>query len=339
MGTSCACRVTWSGGTGNAPAPQKPTSNWVDFAERARRLAISAWRPAVSFSMHAGFALARGLLENRRGEAISQSRCVVSVSSVASSNPYAQLQSLLSQPSGTDPSQAPSDPLQAPYQSFSGGSSSDPLLAAIGGDADSSSSLPPVFSADMMQALLTVQNGQGGAGGALSSLIGQFDANGDGQISQSEFEKAIGTNADQSKVDALFGKIDANGDGSISDDEMQSAMQKAHGVHHQHHHGGGGAQAAGKGGGDPLQALLSGASADGTTSQTASNADGSTTTTITYSDGTKVAMTTPAAAPDAGADSAGSSASPTFASLLKQLISLQAQVASQFAAPITSLTV
>ena len=52
-----------------------------------------------------------------------------------------------------------------------------------------------------------------------------------------------------------------------------------------------------QGGSDPLQALLSGASADGTTSQSATNADGSTTTTITYADGTKVEMTTPAAPP------------------------------------------
>ena len=64
---------------------------------------------------------------------------------------------------------------------------------------------------------------------SLQSLFGKFDTDGDGQISQSEFEKAIGPDADKAKVDALFTKIDGNGDGAVSQDEMQSAMQKAHG--------------------------------------------------------------------------------------------------------------
>ena len=262
----------------------------------------------------------------------------MSLSSINSTNPYSYLQ-WPSQSDSTDASNAsaPSDPLQALYQAFSGGNSSDPLLAAIGSDeAQGGTFSPPPFSPETMQALLTVQGDQGGSASAnVQSLFGKFDANGDGQISQSEFETAIGSGADQSKVDALFNKIDANGDGSVSPDEMQSAMQKAHGGHH-HHHGGGAQGAGGKqGGGDPLQSLLSGASADGTTSQTASNSDGSTTTTITYADGTKVEMTTPAAADDAASGSSSSSQAPSFANLLKQLIALQAQ----FAAPTTNLTV
>ncbi len=133
----------------------------------------------------------------------------------------------------------------------------------------------------------------------------------------------------------LFSKIDTNGDGSISQDEMQSAMQKAHGGGgHHHHHAGG---AGGSGGSDPLQSLLSGASADGTTSQSGTNSDGSTTTTITYTDGTKVEMTTPAAASATPARTAASTnpEAPNFANLLKQLISLQAQLA----APTTNLSV
>ena len=95
------------------------------------------------------------------------------------------------------------------------------------------------------------------------------------------------------------------------------------------------AGAAGQQGSDPLQALLSGASADGTTSQSATNADGSSTTTITYADGTKVEMTTPAASSDAGAAASSNPEAPNFANLLKQLISLQAQLA----APTTNLSV
>ena len=89
-----------------------------------------------------------------------------------------------------------------------------------------------------------------------------------------------------------------------------------------------------QGGSDPLKALLSGSAADGITSQSTTNADGSSTTTITYADGTKVEMTTPATASNAGAASASPEA-PNFANLLKQLISLQAQLA----APTTSLSI
>ena len=134
------------------------------------------------------------------------------------------------------------------------------------------------------------------------SLFSKFDANSDGQISQSEFVNAIGSGADKSNVDALFSKLDNNGDGSlISADEMQSSMQKAHGGggHHHHHAGGaGGSNSRRKRSG--LQQLLSGASADGTTSQSSTNADGSTTTTITYSDGTTMDLTTPVVADNSG---------------------------------------
>jgi hypothetical protein len=260
----------------------------------------------------------------------------MSLSSIGSSNPYSYLQQLL-QPDSTDPSNetAPSDPLQALYQAASGGNSSDPLIsAAASEDGSAGSSGAPQFSPDVMKALLSVQGGQAGTGASkLESLFGKFDANGDGQISQSEFENAIGPGADKTKVDALFNKIDGNGDGAVSQDELQSALQKAHGGHHHHHQA---AQDAGQqqGNSDPLQALLSGASADGTTSQSATNADGSSTTTITYADGTKVEMTTPAAASGTGAASSNPEA-PNFANLLKQLISLQAQLA----APTTNLSV
>jgi hypothetical protein len=118
----------------------------------------------------------------------------------------------------------------------------------------------------------------------------------------------------------------------VSQDEMQSAMQKAHGSHHRHHHAG----SESPHGSDPLQALLSGTSADGTTSQSATNSDGSSTTIITYADGTKVEMTTPAASSDAAPNAASSNPEASnFANLLKQLISLQAQLV----APKTSMSV
>ena len=175
-----------------------------------------------------------------------------------------------------------------------------------------------------MQALFSAQADQTQGGSSIqSSLFSKFDANGDGQILQSEFENVIGSGADQSKVDELFAKIDSNGDGSISPDEMQSVMQEAHAGHHHHHH-----HASDAGSANPLQALLPGASADGTTSQTTTNSDGSTTTTLTYVDGTKIDMTTPASPSDSSTDSTASSSDAlSFASLLKQLISLQGKLA------------
>jgi Ca2+-binding EF-hand superfamily protein len=258
--------------------------------------------------------------------------------SVSSSSPYSYIQRLL-QSDGADPSDAsaPSDPLQALFQAATGGGqSSDPLIAAATSDADSSSSSgscgAPQFSPDVMKALLSVQGNQSGAGASkLEELLGKFDADGDGKISQSEFETAIGPDADKSKVDELFAKIDGNGDGEVGQDELKAALQKAHGGGHHHH----GPKGAGQGGGDPLEALLSSATADGATSQSATNADGSSTTTITYADGTKVEMTTPAEAASATAAASSNPDAPNFANLLKQLISLQAQLV----APTTSVSV
>ena len=107
------------------------------------------------------------------------------------------------------------------------------------------------------------------------SLFSQFDANGDGQISQSEFENAFGSNADTSKVDGLFNSLDANGDGSVSQDEMTSAAQQSHAATTTTitpmAEVAGRAAAAGA-----LSDLLSSTDATGATAQTASNADGST---------------------------------------------------------------
>ena len=259
----------------------------------------------------------------------------MSVSSVGLSNAYAYLQ-WPSQPDSADGSDAgPTDALRSLYQAFTGGNPNDPLAAAFGSDGgsgDAGGCGMPQFSAAAMATLLQAQGGQGNpAADRAQDLIAKFDTDGDGQISQSEFENAIGSDADQSKVDALFAKLDGNGDGSISQDELQTALQKAHGGGHHHHHDVEDSSDSGQQGGDPLQALISGASADGTTSQTSSNADGSTTTTITYSDGTKLEMTTPATSTD---DSSGGSNTAlgnpnafNLGSLLKLMVSLQAQLA------------
>ena len=65
---------------------------------------------------------------------------------------------------------------------------------------------------------------------ALKDLFSQIDANGDGQISKSEFENALGAGGTNlAQADDVFNKLDANGDGSVSLDEMQKALQGAQG--------------------------------------------------------------------------------------------------------------
>jgi hypothetical protein len=250
----------------------------------------------------------------------------MSLSSVGSLNPYSHLQWPL-QPGSVDEGDPPSDPLQSLYQAFIGGNPNDPPASADGSsDGGSPPCGCPPFSPDVMSALLAVQGDQNNSKASrLQSLFGKFDADGDGQISQSEFETAIGSSADKDKVDALFAKLDGNGDGSVTQDELQSALQKAHGHHHHHHHGG--PKAAGSQGSDPLQALLSGAAADGATSQSSTNADGSTTTTITYADGSKIDMTIPAASDATGsADASTGQSGLNFRNFLERLIGLQAQL-------------
>src|SRR5581483_2537391 len=126
---------------------------------------------------------------------------------------------------------------------------------------------------------------------ALQDLFSQIDANGDGSISKTEFENALGAGGTNiAAADDVFGKLDTNGDGTVSLDEMKSALQGA-GAHHGHGHHMHARGAGGSGGGDgssdsssdPLLQALSGASSTSVT-----NSDGSTTTSITYADGSKV---------------------------------------------------
>ena len=74
---------------------------------------------------------------------------------------------------------------------------------------------------------------------ALQDLFSQIDGNGDGQISQSEFENALGAGGTNiANADSVFNKLDANGDGSVSMDELSSALKGAGGKggHQPHHH-------------------------------------------------------------------------------------------------------
>ena len=73
-----------------------------------------------------------------------------------------------------------------------------------------------------MSALIAAQSQSGATGSAsanpssaLQDLFSQLDANGDGQISKSEFENALGAGGTNlAQADDVFNKLDTNGDGT-----------------------------------------------------------------------------------------------------------------------------
>jgi len=173
---------------------------------------------------------------------------------------------------------------------------------------------------------------------ALNDLFSQIDGNGDGQISKSEFENALGAGGTNvAEADNVFSKLDTNGDGSVSLDEMSSALKGAGGKggHHHMHLGGSGessgagtdAATSADGTSDPLLQALAGASSTSVT-----NSDGSVTTSITNADGSQVTMTLPAATASSG------SATSSY-NMIEQMIQREAQAISSGATASLSLNV
>jgi Ca2+-binding EF-hand superfamily protein len=162
---------------------------------------------------------------------------------------------------------------------------------------------------------------------ALKDLFSQIDADGDGKITKSEFENALGAGGSNlAAADDVFGKLDKNGDGSVSLGEMSSALKGGHGHHFGHHH----MADASSDFSDPLSQAL-----QGTSSTTVTNADGSTTTSLTYADGSKVTMTTPAASSASGASNSATSSY----NFIEQLIQRQANLISSQASSSLSVSV
>jgi hypothetical protein len=200
------------------------------------------------------------------------------------------------------------------------------------------------ISPQTMSALLDAQSQSGTSASTasgstkdpLQDLFSLIDGNGDGQISKSEFENALGAGGTNlAAADKVFGELDKNGDGSVSLDEMKNALQGAGGHHgggHHHHvaasgdSDGSGSSGSNSSGSDPLMQALEGATS---TSQT--NSDGSTTTTMTLADGTKVTMTTPAA------KSASGSATSSY-NLIEQMFQREAQAVSSRASSSVALS-
>ena len=70
---------------------------------------------------------------------------------------------------------------------------------------------------------------------ALKDLFNLIDANGDGSVTKSEFEDALGAGGtNTANADSVFGKMDTDGDGKVSLDEMAAALKsgKSKRAHH-----------------------------------------------------------------------------------------------------------
>jgi hypothetical protein len=263
------------------------------------------------------------------------------------------LQSLTSSKSSSPPTTGFSQDAANPFDVSGGAAPSTGATAVTGGSGFTQ------ISPATMSALLAAQNQSSTSSAtaasttatstspsaALQDLFSQLDANGDGQISKSEFENALGAGGTNlAQADDVFNKLDTNGDGSVSMDELSSALKGAGGKgghHHHHMHA-----ASSDGSSDPSDPTGSSSSSstsgsssdpllqalDGASSTAVTNSDGSTTTSVTYADGSKVTMTSPAT-------SASSSSATSSYNIIEQMIQREAQALSSGAASSLSLNV
>lgn len=225
-------------------------------------------------------------------------------------------------------------------QTNSAGGSSNSSNSATG--LISGSGQSGALSPDTYAALFAAQNqnagqsqgsnAQGGSG-ALQDLFSLIDGNGDGSVSKSEFESALGAGGtNTAAADSVFGKLDSNGDGSVSINELASALKSGH--HGQQAQGAG--DADGDGDGSSTSQAGGAGSSQGTTTSTTTNSDGSTTTTISYADGSKVTMTSaPASSSSSGSGSNGAASS---YSLIERMIQREASMLSKSVSQTVSMT-
>lgn len=168
-----------------------------------------------------------------------------------------------------------------------------------------------------------------GRAAALKDLFSQIDADGDGKITKSEFEDALGAGGTNlAQADHVFAKMDANSDDSINLGEMTKALTSGR-QGHQAQGADGSADASGGGSESSSKASR------GSTSTTTTNADGSTTTTVTYADGFKMSTTVPGAHRGPMANAGGNSPYDWFGQMMQR----QAQSGSATASSSMSISV
>jgi Ca2+-binding EF-hand superfamily protein len=233
----------------------------------------------------------------------------------AASSAIDALKALTSSKSSSAPTTGVSQNSASPFDlpSSNGSASIGPGSGSGGGSSQ--------ISPETMSALLDAQS-QSSAGSttasksrhsALKDLFGQIDGDGDGKITKSEFEEALGAGGTNlAQADSVFGKLDKDGDGSVSLNELASALKGGKKTHHDHH----AASESDGSNSDPFSQALQGASSTSVT-----NSDGSVTTSLTYADGSKVTMTS------AAGKSSSTSAASSY-NFIDQMIQRQAQAIS-----------
>jgi EF-hand domain pair len=235
-----------------------------------------------------------------------------------------------SSPPSTGFSQAPANPFDL-SSSPAASASSTPASGSNGFSQLSPGTMSALLAAQSQSSTPTTASAPAGRSDALKDLFSQLDSDGDGNISKSEFENALGAGGTNlARADDVFSKLDQNGDGSVSLDEMSAGL-KANGRHRHHHaagsDGSGGSSGTGESNADPLLQALQGAS-----STSVINSDGSTTTSMTYADGSKVTMTSPAA------KTASGSATSSY-NVIEQMIAREAQAIASSATASLSVSV
>ena len=169
-----------------------------------------------------------------------------------------------SSPQSTGFRQAPANPFDVPGNGQASGNSTPPSVPG-GASQISPATMGALLAAQSQTSMGSNTSALASQSASLKDLFSQIDADGDGKISKTEFESALGAGGTNiAQADDVFSKLDKNGDGSVSLDEMSSAL-KGRG-HHGHAHVAGGSNCADGSSSDPLLQALQGASSTATSS-------------------------------------------------------------------------
>src|SRR6266446_4074733 len=141
-----------------------------------------------------------------------------------------------SSPHSTGFKQAPTNPFDFSASPGPAPGSSTPPPWSGGGSQISPATMSALLAAQSQSSAGSATTAPIGRSEALKHLFSQFGTNGDGQISKSEFESALGAGGtNTAQADDVFSKMDTNGDGKVSLEEMSSALKGSKGGHHHHH--------------------------------------------------------------------------------------------------------
>lgn len=159
----------------------------------------------------------------------------------AATSLFDTLQSLTASNSSSASSATQSQTAANPFQLVAGTQTSATPNTGFSSGTSGYSAISP----QTMSALLDAQSQSGTTSSttttspsdALQNLFKDIDSDGDGSITKSEFESALGAGGtNTAAADKVFGELDSNGDGTISLSELKSALQGAGGHHGGHHH-------------------------------------------------------------------------------------------------------